>query len=106
MGIIKRLIPVEEADLVLLPRGKRPANPGEWTRTHSTSKYSVWVRTHKDGAKLVVLPTRRAFELGARHGLEPRWVGQCRFAFYVEEAAHGAQVEEAKSFLEPRKEVK
>jgi len=78
---VKAVMPVEEADVLRLPRGERP--DGEWVRTHSTSRYAVWVRTGKDGAELAVLPTKRAFELAARYGVEPRWVGQCRFGLYL-----------------------
>ena len=83
--MIIRLKPVEDADILRLPRGKRPENPGEWVHTHSTSRYSVWVKAEKGGAKLKIFRTKRAFQLGAQHGVEPRWVGQCTFAFFVEE---------------------
>jgi len=75
--------PVTDEDILRLPRGQRA--PEGWVRTHSTSRYSMWIRENKGNARLTILPTKRAYLLGAQHGVEPRWVGQCKFAFYVVE---------------------
>jgi hypothetical protein len=86
-GLYKRVREVGEGEINIFPRWEDV--PRGWKVTHAKKRgyYALPVRAGE--WELVVVGTAQASRVRAHYGISPRWVGQCRYAFYAIPAAPG-----------------
>ncbi len=86
-GLYKRVREVEEGELRVFPQWQ-DVPPG-WKVTHAKKRGYYALPVQVGEWELVVVGTAQASRVRAHYGISPRWVGQCRYAFYAVPAAPG-----------------
>jgi hypothetical protein len=86
-GLYKRVREVGEGEINIFPRWEDV--PRGWKVTHAKKRGYYALPVQVGEWELVVVGTAQASRVRAHYGISPRWVGQCRYAFYAIPAAPG-----------------